>query len=305
MHTLEHPMTSRILSLLLLPVLLAACSSGDEADLRLSGTIEATTVRVSAQVPGLVTHLAFDEGSVVRKDSLLVTVDTERLEHQLRQSDATQDEIANQERALEAQLRAATATRDNLATRLSRMTALLAEHAATQQAVDDLRTQRDAAEAQIAALRAQIAALGSRRAQVDAGAQVLATQRRDASIAAPIDGTVLVRYTERGELLGIGSPVCDIADLRTMHTKIYIEEPTLAFFTLGMQLDVLVDGLEGKPLRGTLTWISDKAEFTPKSILTEETRTSLVFPAKVTLANPDGLLKIGMPVSVVARRVKK
>lgn len=298
-------MTSRILSLLLLPVLLAACSSSDEADLRLSGTIEATTVRVSAQVPGLVTHLGFDEGSIVHRDSLLVTVDTERLEHQLRQSDATQDEIANQERALEAQLRAATASRDNLATRLARMTALLVEHATTQQSVDDLRTQLDAAEAQIAALRAQIAALGSRRSQVDAGARVLSTQRRDASIVAPIDGTVLVRYTERGELLGIGSPVCDIADLRTVHTRIYIEEPTLAFFTLGMQLDVLVDGLEGKPLRGTLTWISDKAEFTPKSILTEETRTSLVFPAKVTLANPDGLLKIGMPVTVVAHGVKK
>lgn len=298
-------MTSRILPFLLLSVLLAACSSSDEADLRLSGTIEATTVRVSAQVPGLVTHLAFDEGSRVQRDSVLVTVDTERLEHQLRQSDATHDEIGNQQRALEAQLRAAISSRDNLATRLARMTALLAEHAATQQSVDDLRTQHEGAEAQIAALRAQIAALGSRRAQVDASAQVLATQRRDASIVAPIDGTVLVRYTERGELLGIGSPVCDIADLRTVHTKVYIEEPTLAFFTLGMQVDVLVDGLEGKPLRGTLTWISDKAEFTPKSILTEETRTSLVFPAKVTLENSDGVLKIGMPVTVVARSVKK
>ncbi len=304
-HRMEPSMTSRILPFLFLVTLAAGCSSSNDTDLKLSGIMEATTVRVSAQVPGLVTQLSFDEGSMVTRDSVLLVVNTERLDHQISQSDATMDEISHQAQSLDAQIRAATVSRDNVAQRLSRLTALLAENAATQQSVDDLRAQKDAADAQIAALRAQAAALVSRRAQVQAGARVLGTQRRDASILAPIDGTVLVRYADVGELLGVGSPVCDIADLRVMYTKVYLEETYLPAFRIGMDVDVLVDGTEGKPLHGTLTWISDKAEFTPKTILTEETRTSLVFPAKVTVPNADGLLKIGMPVTVVARGVKQ
>ncbi|PLX31038.1 MAG: secretion protein HlyD, partial [Ignavibacteria bacterium] len=133
--------------------------------------------------------------------------------------------------------------------------------------------------------------------QIGAGQDLVRRQLRDAEIVSPLDGRVLVRYTDAGELLAPGSPVCEIADLSDMWTKIYISETQLHMVKLGQHVKVRIDGSDDV-LAGTVSWISSTAEFTPKTILTEETRTSLVYPVKVRVPNNDQLLKIGMPVTV-------
>lgn len=126
---------------------------------------------------------------------------------------------------------------------------------------------------------------------------------RDAEILSPLDGNVLVRYADRGELLGQGSPVFEIADLKDLWTKIYVPETRLPGIRLGQPVKIRVDGSETE-LTGTVSWISESAEFTPKTILTEETRTSLVYPVKIRVPNDKQLLKIGMPVTVVMERAR-
>lgn len=285
--------------ILLLSLLLfaSACSDGGEGGMRFTGLVEATTVRVSAQTPGTLRALYVDEGDAVHAGDTLARITTDRLDHQLAQQDAQLAELEQQHRAAEARRAAGAVQRDNLRRKTERFRALLAKQAATQQQVDDLAAQLDAAEAELRAADASLAALADKRAQLGAGKRIVQTQWNDAQLTAPLDGTVLVRYAELGEVLGVGSPLCDIGDVRHMWTRIYLSAAQLAQVRIGQEARIFVDG-SGAPLTGRVRWISEKAEFTPKSILTDDTRAALVYAAKVSVDNPDGLLKIGMPVTV-------
>lgn len=290
-------MTPRILLTLLPLLLFSSCGKGDETVMEFTGIMEATTVRVSAETPGRLIALRADEGDTVFRDSTLALLETERSDYQLAQSTAMLDELAKQTTTATLRLRAARAQRDNLARRLERFQALLAEHAVTTQAVDDLRTQHDAADAELAAAEAALSALRSKQAQIEAGGDLLRKQLRDARILSPLDGRVLVRYAEVGELLGVGTPIFDVADMEEMWTRIYVSATQLPRIRTGETVQVVIDGVD-QTLEGTIQTIADNAEFTPKTILTEETRTTLVYAVKVGVHNPDGLLKIGMPVTV-------
>ncbi len=296
-------MIARILTSLFIVLVLASCGSNDDNVERYTGLMDANTVRVSAETPGRIIDLPVDEGAAVVKGDVLARIETERLDYQLAQSSAQQTELSHQIDAASSRLRAARVQRDNLATRLKRFRALLADEAVTRQAVDDLAAQLEAAEAEIAAAEAAQAALRSKTAQIDAGENIVRKQVRDAEILAPLDGRVLVRYADRGELLGTGMPVFEIANLAELWTKIYVPESRLSSIRLGQRVRILIDGSDAQ-LTGSITWISETAEFTPKTILTEETRTSLVYPVKVRVPNNDQLLKIGMPVTVVVEKAQ-
>ncbi|MDH7514573.1 MAG: efflux RND transporter periplasmic adaptor subunit [Bacteroidota bacterium] len=292
----------RLSFLLLVAVACFGCGDDRRDTLTFTSTMDVNTIRVSAQAGGTVVDLSFEEGDRVDSGQVLLRLDTEKPALQLEQSRAALDELAQQIEASRAQAQAAAVQRDNLRMRYERFSALLESDATTRQSVDDLYTQLEAAEQQLRASRSTLEALERKRRQVDAGIRLMERQLRDAVVTAPASGIVLVRYVDRGELVMPGSPLCELADLSTLWARVYIAEPDLPSLRLGQQVILRADGLPGKEFTGVLTWISDKAEFTPKTILTEETRTTLVFPARVTVRNPEGLLKIGMPVTVTARK---
>jgi HlyD family secretion protein len=267
-----------------------------------TGTMEATTVRVSAQTPGIVAALHFDEGTSVKTGDTLANIETERLGYQAAQGRAGVDEVEKQFHAATSQRNASVINRDNVKLRYERFLALLKTGAATRQNIDDLKAQLDAANEQLRAAQESLDAMQEKKSQIQSGVKVIEKQIKDAIISSPLNGLVLVRYTEQGELLGVGSPVCELADVSRLWTKVYIEEKQLPFIKLGKPVKITVDGMPDRAFDGIVTWISDKAEFTPKTILTEETRTTLVYPAKITVENPNGIFKIGMPVSVIIDR---
>ena len=294
--------TSRTIIPTIFLLLLSACSSKEETTAVYSGIMDATTIKVSAQTPGIVTEVRCDEGSRVSVGDTLAVIETEKLGYQLSQSQSLMEELSHQLRAAQLQQQAAAIQRDNVQSKLQRFTKLLQEGAATQQMVDDLQTQLDAANEQLRAADASLAAIRSKKMQVESGMKVTTKQMRDAFIVSPEHGAVIIKYTEKGELVTIGSPLFEIANLTEMWTKIYLSETDVHRVKLGQKVQLKVDGLPEKSFDATVTWISDKSEFTPKTILTEETRTTLVYAAKVKAKNPDGVLKIGMPVSVLVPR---
>ncbi len=289
-----------ILLLFLLTIL--SCSKKTENQMNFSGIMDANTTRVSSQANGIITRLNFDEGMSVKEGQLLATIETEKLGYQLDQNRSAIEEINNQHNASLSQLESAKIERENINIKYNRFVTLLNSKATSQQSVDDLKTQLDAADERIRYIKASLDAVTSRKNQIESGAKIIKRQLKDTTITAPVSGTVLVRYVENGELLAAGSPVCDIADLNSLWTKIYIDEKNLPFIKLGQKVRIKIDGIDNKTLEGQVTWISDKAEFTPKTIMTEETKASLVFSAKVSVQNTEGILKIGMPVSVIVQR---
>ncbi|MCZ7555570.1 MAG: efflux RND transporter periplasmic adaptor subunit [Bacteroidia bacterium] len=288
----------RIATILTALLFISSCGDDHDQKMTFTGLVDANTVRVSAENAGRVLAIHADEGAIVAKGDTIAVVDTERLDHQATQQDALLSELELQRKAAVERRAAAAIQRENLHRKLVRFRALLAEHAVTQQSVDDLAAQLDATDAELRSADRSLAAMESKRAQILAGKGVIETQRSDAHILAPLSGTVLVRYVEAGEVLGPGSPVCEIADLGAMWTRVYLSAKQLAQVRLGQEVQVYMDGSD-TALTGRVSWIADKAEFTPKSILTEETRASLVYAAKISVANPGGALKIGMPITVV------
>ncbi len=135
-----------------------------------------------------------------------------------------------------------------------------------------------------------------------AEADLAATRLGHATARSPIDGVVLSKNIEVGEVVFPGSPIASIADLSTVLVRFYLEEAHLGRLNLGDTVSLRSDSYPGETFTGTVSFLSDRAEFTPKTVQTIEERTKLVFLAKATAANPGRRLKPGMPVDVLPGR---
>lgn len=317
-----------ITTIMLAALLTAACSSKDyEYDA--SGMFEATEIVVSAKAQGEILSLAADEGQEVKRGEVLGTIDAQQLtlrkeqlaytrqqaESASRQAQHTQSATSSRRVSITTQLASLQQQRDNLKREHERFGQLLKSGAASQKQVDDLDYQLKTIDRQIEATREQLAtsnesiseqshaagsqgeaaksqskAIGSQIAQVEA-------QIGDATITAPRSGTILQRYAEAGEYAVPGKPLFKIADLQEMTLRAYITAEQYAELKLGQKVKVFVDGEtpDGQPrsYEGTLTWIAQKAEFTPKTIQTKDERANLVYAIKIKVKN-DGRIKIGM-----------
>jgi HlyD family secretion protein len=156
-----------------------------------------------------------------------------------------------------------------------------------------------AGEEMVAQRRADLAAAEAAVAQAEAGLRVLLTQQQNLVIASPLTGVVLAKLANAGEVAAVGAPLLTIADLREVWIKLYIPLPNLGQIALGQRATVTTDALPGRAFRGTVTEVSQQAEFTPRNVQTPEERVKQVFAVKVTLSNPDRFLKPGMPADAV------
>lgn len=301
-----------ILALLFISIAVGSCSTS-QPDADATGTFEAEEVIVSAEVPGKILTLNVDEGASLMKDSVVGTIDATNLSLQKEQVDASiralqekTSDISPQVKLLEDQLAVQQTQLKTLERERTRTENLLRQDAATGKQLDDINAQIETLNKQIAVTRQQIVVSRSNIKTQNRGilseseplrkrAAQLNDQLQRANILNPIDGTVLTKYAEAGEVVSAGKALYKIADLSYLNLRAYITGDQLPLVKLGQQVTVLIDSGENhfKSYPGTITWISDKAEFTPKTIQTKEERANLVYAMKVKVKN-DGYLKIGM-----------
>jgi HlyD family secretion protein len=279
------------------------------------GNFEADERIVGAEASGRILALAVEEGQALRTGDLVGAIDSVQLVLKREQVQASIRAIAAKSPAISAQLavfdKQMAAVRQQLATldrEKRRVENLLKNDAATPKQLDDLNAQLEAAQRQMDVLLGQQTAADATLSTQKGGllAEILPLQKQIAQlddqiakcrIAAPLNGTVLVQYAEPGEVAGFGRPLFKIADLTTMTLRAYIAGDQLGAVKVGQQVQVAIDAEGGtqREFAGRVTWISPKAEFTPKIVQTREERVNLVYAVKVSVPNPDGVLKIGMP----------
>jgi HlyD family secretion protein len=259
-----------------------------------SGTLETTEVTVSAQTPGTVLKLMKEEGDPVKNKELLATIDVEKLELQKAQLAASLKEIEAGRISAEAAIAQALESAGNTKIRYNRIKELYSSGAATQQNLDDIATQQKVALSQLAAARAQRPLLDAKYDQVKAAIAILDRNIADGKIFSPLEGVVVEKYVEPGEVVSPGGPIYKLADMKHFWMKIYVAEPDLGKIALGQRMEVKVDAVP-KPLGATVTWASPEAEFTPKNVQTKKARAELVYAVKITLEAGQRELKIGMP----------
>lgn len=276
---------------------LAACNRGDD-NFDATGTFEATEILVSSEANGKIMELNMEEGDRLDAGALLGYVDSTQLYLKkmqlaagLRSVDVRKPDIRKQIAALEQQI--ATAR-----TEQQRMENLVKAKAGNQKQVDDIVNNIKYLQKQ---LDAQYSTLNKTTGGADAEAEgilyqimQLDDQLQKSRIINPQAGTVLVKYAEPGEVTAAGKPLYKIADTDLLYLRAYITADQLSTLKQGQSVRVFADyGTDDRrEYPGTITWISDKSEFTPKGIQTKDERANLVYAIKIAVKN-DGYLKIG------------
>ncbi len=293
-------------------VLFIACKQ-NENKFDASGTFEATEVIVSSELSGKILSLSVNEGDTVSANKIVGTVDAEGITLQKEQVEASistlNDKTADvgpQVQLLQNQLAVQQSQLNNLLQEKKRIENLISKDAATGKQLDDMNAQIDVVRKQMNVTQQQIAvqrsnvstqnrSILSENKPLQKRVEQLNDQIKRSNIVNPINGTVLTKYAEAGELTSTGKALYKIADLNVMKLRAYLTGDQLSQVKLGQQVKVMVDDGKNKyrELAGTITWISDKAEFTPKTIQTKEERANLVYAMKINVKN-DGYLKIGM-----------
>lgn len=310
-----------------------ACKTPEPTDrIRVSGHVEATETRVAAEAGGRVLTISVKEGDRVQQGAPVLTLDTrdtalaiERAkaekaaaEAQLRlvQAGARTEDI----RAADAQIESAradvAAAEQELSSAnqdLERFDTLLKNNSGSRKQRDDAATRRDVAQERIEALRSRVKAAeetatklraGARKEEIEAArARVNATNAQiasldkalsDATLTSPITGLITEKLVEVGEVIPPRAPAVVIVDLDHAWADVFVPEPTVPQIKIGQAATIATDA--GSTLQGTITYISPKAEFTPRNVQTAEERSKQVYRVRISVDNKDGVLKQGMPV---------
>lgn len=286
--------------------LLFSCGSGTP-DYDATGTFEATEVIVSSEATGKLLKLDVEEGTKLKSGEEVGLVDTIQFYLKKLQLEATMKSVESQRPDLSKQI---AATKQQIVTaqrEKKRVENLLAAGAANRKQLDDW-------EAQLALLQRQLIAqesslMNSTNSLTEQGNSVgiqvaqVEDQLNKCHIQSPVEGTVLAKYAEAGELASVGKPLFKVGEVDRMYLRAYITSEQLAQVKLGNEVTVYADygRSEQKPYSGVITWISDRSEFTPKTILTKNERADLVYAVKIAVKN-DGGLKIGMYGGVVWKK---
>ena len=295
---MKYNFTVRQLSILSLTLFSFACGR-DSVTHDASGSFEATEIIVSSEVGGKILELNINEGDLVEGGAVLGQIDTIQLWLKKRQILATvralearRPELRKQIAAIEEQISVQTREKE-------RIERLLKAGAATGKQLDDVNASISILTKQLDAQRSSLANTSGGLTEDASALMIQADQLDDqlkrSRITSPITGTILTKYAEAGEVTGAGKPLFKIADMDRMILKAYITSDILTQVKQGQSVKVYADfGEEGsREYEGKIVWISDKAEFTPKTIQTKDERANLVYAVKIAVKN-DGYLKIGM-----------
>lgn len=315
-------------------VSVGACADKPPADrVRVSGQIEATDVQVASLVPGRVLEMDVAEGQRLAAGALIARLDSADAALVLARANAEHDQAQAQLRLLLAGARpedirqaeaqtasveadAAAAASDLAAaeTDVERFEKLLASNSGSRKQRDDAVARRNVARDRLQAARERVRGAsegvrrlraGSRREEVDAArarlavvaVQISMTEKAiaDATITAPVAGIVTEKIAEVGEIVQPRMPLVVITDLDHAWANVYLAEPDVPRIRIGQPATLFTDA-GGPGVPGTVSYISDKAEFTPRNVQTAEDRSKLVYRVKVAVDNSSGGLKAGMPV---------
>lgn len=300
-----------LIAIFSISILLLSCKENKDFDA--AGNFEADEVIVSAQQNGTILTFDVTEGQRLEKNQVIGQIDVEAQRLQKEQTQATisalQQKTVTPKAQIEVvrkQMAAQQVQMDQLQHEKKRTQNLVNADAAPRKQLDDIIASINQLNSQMAATRAQVElyqtnaatqnrSILSERAPIERSAAVIQNQIEKGQIMNPLAGTVLTKYAMAGEMATPGRPLYKIANIDTLNLKAYVTGQQLPQLKIGQTVTARIDDGKGgyKNYPGVISWISDKAEFTPKTIQTKKERENLVYAIKVRVNN-DGFLKIGM-----------
>jgi HlyD family secretion protein len=296
-------MKTRLL-ILIASVVIAGCrDTSDKADAY--GNFEATEVIVSAETSGRILKFELAEGTEIEKGEEIALIDTTLFHLQKDEIDAGMKGVRTRIGSINAQNDILNQQIANLKVNINRIENMLKDDAATKKQYDDLTGQVAVLEKQIAANNTQKSSIAAELSVYESKKATLNEQLARSNVRSPLKGTIIEKYSEAGELTAAGKPLVKIADLSVIRLKVYASGAQLSDIRIGQECTVRIDdGRKGyKTYPGIVSYISGKAEFTPKIIQTKEERVTLVYAITIDVKN-DGTMKSGMPGEAIFSKQK-
>ena len=279
---------------LLFVIILAACTN-NKVKPDAFGNFETVEVIIASENSGRILSTSFIEGEKVSQGAVMAITDTVNLVLQRNQLLAQKESILAQKAGIYASIAVSDQQITNVQKDQVRIKKMLADGAATPKQMDDIDGQIALTSKQKKAYAAQIAAIEKSAEAIDAQIAVLNDKIASSVIKAPLQGVILEKYAETGELATPGKSIYKMANIDSLILRVYISGTQLTQIQVGKQVKVMIDSTDGiKEIAGKVEWVSPEAEFTPKIIQTREERVKLVYAVKVRVPN-DGSLKLGMP----------
>ena len=287
-------MKTRLLIALAAIILTGCRNKNGEADAY--GNFEATEIIISSETSGRILIFNKEEGSQTGKGEIIALVDTTLPYLQKAEIDAGMNSVRTRMNSITAQNEILYQQIENLNVNIVRIEKMMKDDAATQKQYDDLTGQVAVLKKQIAANNTQKISIASELTVYESKKTTLNEQISRSCVKSPLAGTLIEKYSEAGEITAQGKPLAKIADLSIIKLKVYVSGAELGKIKTGQQCTIRIDdGVKGyRNLSGNISYVSDKAEFTPKIIQTKEERVTLVYAVTINVIN-DGSLKSGMP----------
>lgn len=287
-------MKTRLLLISLLAIAAGCSNNKNEADAY--GNFEATEVIISSETSGKIVQFNPAEGTMLEKGDLIAVVDTTIPVLQTAEINASMKSVRTRISSVNAQNEIFRQQIENLNVNIKRISNMLKDEAATQKQYDDLTGQVAVLQKQITANNTQKESVTAELAVLESKKATLNEQIRRSCVRSPLSGTIIEKYSEAGEITTTGKPLVKIADLSVITLKVYVSGGQLGKVKTGQACKVRIDdGEKGyREFDGTIRYISEKAEFTPKIIQTKEERVTMVYAVEIAVPN-DGALKSGMP----------
>lgn len=283
-------------------LLMTACKQG-EFDYDATGVLEADEIVISAQANGEIMAFDVEEGDAVEANATVGYIDTIQLYLEKCLLLQGQKATNSQRPDINKQVAATRAALEHARSEAKRLERLQKEEAATQQQIDDIRSQikqlKAQLDAQVAAMERNITGIDAQSSAQDIQIAKIEDYIHKSLIRSPINGVVLQKYAEAGELTAQGRPLMKVGKLETMTLKAYVSADQMSRIKIGGAATVYAySNGEYRAYEGKVTAVADRAEFTPKTIQTQDERTNLVYAVKIRVPNTDGLLKAGMYADV-------
>jgi len=293
-----NKITLLIYSLLFLS--LSSCSKNEKLS-DAYGNFEAVETIVSAEATGKLIDFNVEEGQTLEQDAVVGKVDIDQLSYKKIQLEAQKNSIKTRFNNIFSQIAVLQEQKKVNQVEKERIEKLIKSDAATTKQLDDVNGILNVLNKQINSIETQNSTTIQDIKTIDAQIQQIQDQIEKSSVINPLKGTVLMKLAEPSEIVSYGKPLYKIADLTILELRVYVSETQLPEIKIGQKVKVLIDVDKNnfKELEGIVSWISSKAEFTPKIIQTKEERVNLVYAVKVRVNNNEGNLKIGMPGEIM------
>jgi len=279
-------------------LLLAFCRTESPDFIMAAGVVDGDVVTVKAAVSGEVAALNIREGDPIASDEVLATIDSKKIENQLQGLDIQEKEVGVNRKKLGRTIARLDTTRDYWKGQVESFERLEKKESISGDQLEQARLKLDEVEASLFDARQSLEALSIQLETIGNRKDQLRLTLKDHVVLSPVSGVVLEKFITAGETVFPGSPVADLLDRTSLYVETFLEGSELSGLELGQGVDILVDGRDDRVFTGIISHFGNKAEFSPKYILSEKERRSLLYQIKIRLDHDLEVFKLGMPVTI-------